>query len=116
MLLQRLKHRFLRLRPPQAVDLGGFRIEPRPGWSNAEDYETRWGEAGGLIGGVANLIVDTAHNLGYDDSMTKAAVDYFTANPSRLLEPIDKRAVMRKLTEWGRSLQDRYYRQQYLEK
>ncbi|MEM2002475.1 MAG: hypothetical protein QXT77_07520 [Candidatus Methanomethylicaceae archaeon] len=102
--------------PAQSVDVAGSRVLPRPGWSNAEDFETRYGELGGLAAGVVNTVVDTAHNLGYDQSVTKSVIDYLSGMPERLRNSLDSGQIVDMLNEFGRFRMDRYYHRQYLEK
>ncbi|MEM2002493.1 MAG: hypothetical protein QXT77_07620 [Candidatus Methanomethylicaceae archaeon] len=102
--------------PAQSVDVAGNRVLPRPGWSNAEDFEARYGEIGGLAAGIVNTVVDTAHNLGYDQSVTKSVIDYLSGMPERLRKSLDSRQIVDMLNEFGRFRMDRYYHRQYLEK
>ena len=65
--------------PDQTIDrgagyyVGGYRIEPAPGWSSGESYEQEYGD--GPIawgGGAAKAVADVTHNLG-------RAIDYLEA-------------------------------------
>lgn len=65
--------------PDQTIDrgagyyLGGYRIEPAPGWSSGESYEQEYGDGPvAWAGGVGKLLADIAHNAG-------RAVDYLEA-------------------------------------